>query len=95
MDADTPPWTLLYHIKTQAKWLPVARILKKRKEKLQSFSHNCMAVCDYDFSLESPGNQRKCVLCCAAAHTAATFLLIWECMAFSLNGNYEGNKRGI
>lgn len=70
------------------------------KRELQCFSHSCMAVCDYDFSLESQGtgNQEKgecAVLCCTVAHTAATFLVIWECMAFFLNGNYEGNKRGI
>lgn len=79
-----------------SKCLPAARILKKEeREKKKSSSHNCMEVCDYDFSLESQGNQKKKGVCGAVAHTAATFLLIWECMAFSLNGNYEGNKRGI
>ena len=83
----------MYNIKTQAKCLPAARILKKE---LQSFSHDCKAVCSCDFSSESQGNQeRGSVLFCAAAHTAATFLLTGECMAFSVNGNYEGNKRGI
>lgn len=32
MDADTPPWTLLYNIKMQVKWLHVAKIFKKKEK---------------------------------------------------------------
>lgn len=38
------------------------------KKGLQSFSHDCMAVCSCDFSSESQGNKRRgecAVLCCS------------------------------
>ncbi len=95
MDGDTPSWTSKYQNADQMS--AYSQDLNKGAPML---GQNCTAVCDYDFFLESQGTgnqeKRECaVLCRAVAHTAATFSLIWECMAFFLNGNYEGNKRGI
>lgn len=76
---------------------------EKRKERNSSVSVTiALAVCNYDFSLESKSNLRRvsrlyCAVPCAAAKVFRIFfpLPVWERLAFSLNGNYEGNKRGI
>lgn len=71
-----------------------SRDLKEEKRKSSSFA---VAVVLQSVIRLSPWNHkaiRKRGVYCAVAHTAATFLLIWECSAFSLNGNYERNKKG-
>lgn len=92
MYADTPPWVLLMQSK---RLLSVCSEAFWDRES-SSHRHNCTLVCDCDFSLLPRGKQEKrSAVYWVVANTAATFLLMWECIAFFLNGIYEGHKRGI
>lgn len=81
---------------------------KKKKEKKRNSRlpvTMALAVCNYDFSLESKSNQRRvsglcCAVPCSSAYSCHVFrrvffsLPVWERVPFSLNGNYEGEQKG-
>lgn len=94
------PWT----INTQAEGLPVVKVFEKGKKRKRETPESWSQWCWQCTIMISPWNQKAireglvhCAVPCCVQLLCLFFFSFpfWEHVAFSLNGNYEGNKTGI